>query len=152
MGFRLKYAVFHCLVFTSLCHTFGSRSFRWRSKLNEENWGTLHGIHSQIMSGSACGWKDSWHRLAKVVYTTLVKGCVLQAHSNGSREDRGSIHVLHKAWQTWVGLLAELAATPAENPKRPQSSPFKLQLAANCSTAVEKRRRRNRETLSFNSI
>lgn len=59
--------------------------------------------------------------------------------------------MLHKAQQTQVGLQAELASMPAENHKRPQNSPFKLQLADNCSAAAEERRR-NREISQFNSI
>lgn len=45
----------------------------------------------------------------------------------------------------------ELAEMPAEQPPPLQSPPFMLQLAANCSAAVG-RRRRNRETLQLNSI
>lgn len=59
--------------------------------------------------------------------------------------------MLHKAQQTQEGLQAELASMPAENHKRHQNSPFKLQLAANCLAAAEERRR-NWEILQFNSI
>lgn len=101
-------------------------------------------LHSLTDHARKCLWMKGQLTQAKVVCTTVGEGCVLQAHSNYSR---GSAHVLHKVQQTQVGLQPELAAMPAENPKHTQNSPFKLQLAANCSTAAEEE-----EQGTFNSI